>query len=154
MTASTYWRPVLHSQPGIGTSGYYSLDRNCIYAPSIAQDSMMKLLSDMRHAATDSIRMQVGGFVSCLFSRLSVFDNRINQPLPELYVMHDEEEFYMEWIFDYFRFGFDFFDSEEDSGWFIVMRDDAGTSTFRSKFDGDYLKPVDYALSVISNSEP
>lgn len=114
----------------------------------------MKLLSDMKYAATDSIRIQVDGFVSCLFNRLSVFDDGINQPLPEFYVMHDEEEFYMEWIFDYFRFGFDFFDSEEDSGWFIVMRDDAGTSTFRSKFHGDYLKPVDYALSVISNSEP
>lgn len=68
----------------------------------------------------------------------------------EVLLHQEDDEFYLEWIFDNFRFGFDFFEDESQSGWFIVMG--GGDEMFRSgsTFDGDYSRAVRYALDVIA----
>lgn len=130
-----------------GTVGCLTCNRSCLYVPSGAQEVIKKLHSDMPKIHTDSLRRQVEAFCSCLSSALANY--RIESPLPVFFQSSEDDEFYLEWIFDYYRFGFDFYDDERDSAWFVVMKQANGTFRFNSHFDGDYRKAIDYALSVI-----
>lgn len=146
MTSST----ILYNQPlnlDSGTMGCSSCNMNCIYIPSGSQDAIRNLRFRMVKISTDSIRRQVESFCSCLSAGIIRYG--IDDTLPEFYIISEEDEFYLEWIFDYFRFGFDFCDDPQLSGWFILMKQNDGIFRFNSEFKGDYRKAVDYALSVI-----
>ncbi|MDO5861918.1 MAG: hypothetical protein Q4Q58_03900 [Thermoplasmata archaeon] len=132
-----------------GTIGCTSCNMNCIYIPSGAQDVIKSLHRDMLAAKTESLRRQVEAFCSCLSSGMLKY--RIDWALPQFMLDIDDEEFYIEWIFDYYRFGFDFYDDDSRSGWFALV-EQQGDDFFRfhSKFNNDYRKAVDYALTIIS----
>lgn len=106
------------------------------------------LRSDLLQVDNDPIRHQVEGFCHTLSSESHHV--MAEMPLPEFCSIREDDEFYLEWIFDDFRFGFDFFEDESQSGWFIVMG--GGDEMFRSgsTFDGDYSGAVRYALDVIT----
>lgn len=133
-----------------GTLGSLACNGGCDYVPSVVQKVIKKLHADIERAPTESIRWQVETFCSCLSAGLSRYG--IDFTLPEFFLVVEEDEFYLEWIFDYYRFGFDFFDKEEHSGWFAIV--DRGDDMFRfnARFDGDYRKAIEYALSFISGN--
>lgn len=133
-----------------GTIGCSVCNRNCLYVPSGTQEVIKKLHSGMLGIQTESLRCQVEAFCSCLSSALVKYG--IESPLPVFFQTSEDDEFYLEWIFDYYRFGFDFYDDERDSAWFVVMKQRDGTFRFHSHFDGDYRKAIDYALTVIGKN--
>lgn len=106
------------------------------------------LRSDLLQADNDPIKNQVEGFCHTLLSESHHV--MAEMPLLEFCPIREDDEFYLEWIFDNFRFGFDFFEDESQSGWFIVMG--GGDEMFRSgsTFDGDYGGAVRYVLDVIA----
>ncbi len=130
-----------------GTTGCPACNRECLYVPSGAQDVIKKLYSDMSEIQNDSLRQQVESFCSCLSAGLARFG--IESTLPVFYTVYEDDEFYLEWIFDYYRFGFDFYEEDNNSAWFVVMKQADDVFRFNAKFDGDYRKAVYYALSVI-----
>lgn len=131
-----------------GTTGCICCNSNCIYVPSGAQNVLKQLKANMSSIKEDALKRQIGAFCSCLASGL--VSRKIGIALPEFYLITEDGEFYVEWVFDYYRFGFDFFDDEKESAWFVLMEQDDGMFRFNSKFNGDYRKAVDYALTVIA----
>ena len=131
-----------------GTTGCLCCNSNCIYVPSGAQNVLKQLKAGTANIKDDVLKRQVEAFCSCLASGL--VNSKIEITLPEFYLIEEADEFYLEWIFDYYRFGFDFFNNKEESGWFVLMKQDEGMFRFNSKFNDDYRKAVDYALAVIA----
>ena len=146
ITSDISYNPLM-VDPDSGTMGCSSCNMNCIYVPSGSQKAIRKLRFDMTGIETDSIRRQVESFCSCLSTGIVKY--AIDGTLPEFYTIIEDDEFYIEWIFDYFRFGFAFCDDSQQSGWFILMEQDDGMFRFNTRFNGDYRDAVDYALSVI-----
>lgn len=134
--------------PDSGTAGCLCCNSNCIYVPSGAQNVLKQLKTDMASIKEDRLKRQVEAFCSCLASGL--MNSKIEGTLPEFYLITEDDEFYLEWIFDYYRFGFDFFNDEKESAWFVLMKQDEGMFRFNSKFNNDYRKAIDYALAVIA----
>jgi len=46
--------------------------------------------------------------------------NNVTAGLPPMHFEEDEDSVYFEWIFDKFRFGFQFSDKDGKSEWFLV----------------------------------
>lgn len=95
------------------------------------------------------IRQQVISFCSNLSAGLLQYD--VDTDLPELYTSYEDGEFYIEWIFDYYRFGFIFTEDSTHSGWYALMDlDDGDIFRFNAPFEGTYRNAIDYTLTVIS----
>ncbi len=126
-------------------SGPVMNDNDCTLS---RRDFLEQLKADMASINEEGLKRQVEAFRSCLESGLA--NSRIEAALPGFYRIREGDELYLEWIFDRCRFGFDFFNDENESAWFALIKRDEGMSRYRSKFNGDYRKAVDYALTEIA----
>lgn len=115
--------------------------------PPGSQDVISKLMSGMMDIGSSSIRIQVESFCSCLSE--AIVGHHIVRRLPEFYMIHDDDEFYLEWIFDRFRFGFDFDEDPRLSGWFVLMKCGNGMFSFNAGFGGNHVDAVDCVLRII-----
>lgn len=129
------------------TGGCFGCNGCCIYVPTINQKVIRKLGSEISHIESQSIMMQVLAFCDTLSKAL--IKAEISYSLPEMLTIAETDEFYLEWIFDYYRFGFDFLEDGSNSGWFVLIKKGDDTYRFRSRFDWDYRKAVDCAITTI-----
>ncbi|MDO5862164.1 MAG: hypothetical protein Q4Q58_05175 [Thermoplasmata archaeon] len=134
-----------------GTEECMSCDTSRIDMPTAVRELLGELQKAIDETSVDTLRTQVESFYSCLSSGLAGFD--LGAGLPRFYITQDDEEFYLEWIFDFCRFGFDFYTEPSDSGWFALIRTDGDFHRHNSKFNGDYREAVDYALAVIGAAD-
>lgn len=148
-SGSDAYRLLIQPQQDLWTAGYPPYSRNLSYVPSGSPEVTKKLLSDISEIHSVSLKHQAEAFYAYLSA--GIHEHGLLSALPVFYTVMEDDEFYLEWIFDRCRFGFDFYENERDSGWFMVMEQIDGTSRFHSRFNGDYHKAVEYALFVIES---
>ena len=129
------------------TCGCSVCNKSCIYTPSIYKEAIHSLRTKISKIESDSIISQASLFCDTLSDGLTRFD--INHKLPEMIAINEPDEFYLEWIFDYYRFGFVFLEDASESGWFVLIKQENDTYRHNTKFHGDYRKAVDCALLTI-----
>lgn len=132
----------------LGTVGCPLCNAECFYIPQGSRHMMDALRQEMSSIMSPAIRNQVGSLCSQISAGLIRFD--IQDTLPDFHIEKDDDEFYMEWIFDFYRFGFDFYEDESRSGWFVTIRQNGAPYRNHSKFNNDYRSVVEFALRIIS----
>ena len=106
-----------------------------------------KLKQDIICIESQSIRVQVSEFIDVFYEMM--MKAQVDHPLPEMLVIREPDEFYLEWMFDNCRLGFDFLEDSDYSGWFILIRREEDMYRSRSKFNRDYHKAVDFVIAMI-----
>ena len=121
----------------------------CIYIPDTAYKELVsRICVRIGDVADTEIRMQVRGFCSALSAELVGFQPGI--AIEPMFVDVRDDETYLEWMFDNFRFGFSFRHDIADSYWFLVAKDPReGSRRFRGDFKAGFIQPVRYALDYI-----
>ena len=94
------------------------------------------------------IALQIHGFCGVLNDELMRF--QLGMMIDTMYVEVREDEAYLEWIFDNFRFGFSFHHDVGESYWFLVERDPTESSRrYKGDFKAGFVEPVRYVLDYI-----
>lgn len=121
----------------------------CIYIPDTTYKSVVSgICSRIEDIKDVEIRMQVSGFCSALSGGLMELQPGID--VSPMYVEIQDDEAYLEWIFDNFRFGFSFHHNISESYWFLVAKDSRESSRrFRGDFNAGFVEPVKYVLDYI-----
>lgn len=109
---------------------------------------MDALRQEIKSIESPVIRNQVESLCSQISVGLIRLD--VQDTLPEFHIVKEDDEFYMEWIFDFYRFGFDFYEDESRSGWFVTIRQDGAPYRNHGKFNNDYRSVVEFALRIVS----
>lgn len=130
------------------TIPYCNCNKTCIYAPNSAQ-SVIKDLCKHIHLISDNVICdQVSTFCDCLSAGMIKFG--IEQELPKFNIDIDDDETYLEWTFNFFKFGFLFCSDKIESGWFIIIvKDEDDTFRFNSHFNSKYYDVIEYVLKYI-----
>lgn len=132
----------------LGTVGCPSCNAECFYVPQGSRHMMDALRQEIRLIESPAIKNQVESLCSQISAGLIRFD--IQDTLPKFHIVKEDDEFYMEWIFDFYRFGFDFYEDESRSGWFVTIKQDGTPYRNHAKFNNDYRSVVEFALRIIS----
>ncbi len=138
----------LISIDNLGTVGCPSCNAECFYVPQGSRHMMDALRQEIKSIESPVIRNQVESLCSQISVGLIRLD--VQDTLPEFHIVKEDDEFYMEWIFDFYRFGFDFYEDESRSGWFVTIRQDGAPYRNHGKFNNDYRSVVEFALRIVS----
>ncbi len=124
----------------------------CIYIPDTTYKSVVsEICARIEDIQDVEIGMQVRGFCSALSAGLVKLQPGID--VSPMYVEIQDDEAYLEWIFDNFRFGFSFHHNGTDSYWFLVARDSRESSRrFRGDFNAGFARPVKYVLDYVRSN--
>ncbi len=131
----------------LGTYGCPSCNAEYFNVPQGSKKMLDALRQEIQTVTSPSLRNQAESFCSQL--SLGIVNFNIQDSLPEFCISKDEDEFYLEWIFDYYRFGFDFYTEELHSGWFVTIKQEGKPYRYHAEFNNNYSSVIKFALSVI-----
>lgn len=121
----------------------FCVDAGCTWTNPYGEECtrLFTMEPDRLHEGmSESVSRQFREFCGCLGEGLRGIG--YYGELPPFHLTSEEDELYMEWIFDGCRFGFDFYEDPVDSGWFVLRKDGNGMHRRHSKFGGSYDEAV------------
>ena len=113
------------------------------YTAEVDAPVVMELLKAIPHIGNQRVMYQVIRFCAALDSNIG----RLHVPALPMYIEMDDEDVYLEWIFERFRFGFYFFPDDSESTWGMTVENPDGTiSEFGGKFAGRFDEVAGYVI--------